>query len=163
MSASESAGPKRSAEERAEKVLRGPRLCRKSYRRGGPKHFFGTFLGTPFGAGTFRSTLFGTFPGRGFGTSLDGRHSRKSRIVAIHFRGFGRLENPNLLINKEVRPFFLRFAVSPLVFSLAITAFGRPEGYFSLAIRAFGAFGFIVPEYYYRLGNMDKRSLDSLI
>ena len=25
-----------------------------------PKRFFGTFLGTPFGAGTFRSTLFGS-------------------------------------------------------------------------------------------------------
>ena len=42
-----------------------------------PKHFFSTFLGTPFSAGTFRSTLFGTFPGQGFGTSLDGRQARK--------------------------------------------------------------------------------------
>ena len=46
---------------------------------------------------------------------------------------------------------------------LAITAFGGPEGYFSLAIIAFGAFGFIVPKYYYCLGEMDKRSLDYLI
>ena len=47
-----------------------------------PKHFFGTFLGTPFSAGTFRSTLFGTFPGRGFGTSLDGRQARKASSQA---------------------------------------------------------------------------------
>ena len=40
---------------------------------------------------------------------------------------------------------------------------GGPEGYFSLAIIAFGAFGFIVPKYHYRLGKTDKRSLDSLI
>ena len=32
-----------------------------------------------------------------------------------------------------------------------------------LAIIAFGAFAFIFPKYYYRLGRMDKRSLDSLI
>ena len=46
---------------------------------------------------------------------------------------------------------------------LAIIAFGGPEGYFSLAIIAFGAFEFIVPKYCYRSGKMDKRSLDSLI
>ena len=40
----------------------------------------------------------------------------------------------------------------------AITGCGGPEGYFSLAIIAFGAFGFIVSKYYYRLGRMDKRS-----
>ena len=39
----------------------------------------------------------------------------------------------------------------------AITAFGGPEGYFSLAIIAFGAFQFIAPKYYFRLGKMDKR------
>ena len=44
-----------------------------------PEHFFGTFLGTPLSAGTFRSTLFGTFPDRGFGTSLDGRQARNPR------------------------------------------------------------------------------------
>ena len=44
----------------------------------------------------------------------------------------------------------------PSVLPLAFTAFG-------LAILAFGAFGFIVAKYYYRLGNMEKRSLDSLI
>ena len=57
-------------------------------------------------------------------------------------------------LNKEVRPFFLgdnsiwRF---PSVSSLAITASGGPEGYFSLAITAFGAFELIVPKYYCRL------------
>ena len=69
-------------------------------------------------------------------------------------------------LNKEVRPFFLsdnRFGVFLLFLLLASTAFGGPEGYFSLAIKAFGAFGFVVPKYYYRLGKMDKRSLASLI
>ena len=69
-------------------------------------------------------------------------------------------------LNKEVRPFFLgdnRIWSFPLFLLFAITAFGGPESYFSLAIIAFGAFGFIVPKYHYRLGNMDKRSLDSLI
>ena len=53
-------------------------------------------------------------------------------------------------LNKEVRPFFLgetsiwRF---PLCLPLAITAFGGPESYFSLAIIAFGSFEFIVPKY----------------
>ena len=43
-----------------------------------------------------------------------------------------------------------------------ITAFGDPEGYFSLAIIAFGAFQFLVPKYYYRSGKSKIRSLDSL-
>ena len=51
----------------------------------------------------------------------------------------------------------------PLFLPLAITAFGGPEGYSRLALIAFGAFGFFVPKYYYRLGKMDKRSLDSFI
>ena len=62
-------------------------------------------------------------------------------------------------LNKEVRQFFLgdnlAFGVFPLFFPLAITAFGGPEGSFSLAIIAFGAFGFIVPKHYCRLGKMD--------
>ena len=37
----------------------------------------------------------------------------------------------------------------------AIPAFGGPEGYFSLAIIALGAFGFVVPKYCYRLGNIE--------
>ena len=36
-----------------------------------------------------------------------------------------------------------------------MTAFGDPEGYFSLAIIAFGAFEFILHKYYYRLGKTD--------
>ena len=68
-------------------------------------------------------------------------------------------------LNKEVWLFFLgdnsiwRF---PLLLPLAITAFGGANGYFCLAIRAFGAFGFICPKYLYRLGKNGKRSLDSL-
>ena len=42
-----------------------------------------------------------------------------------------------------------------MLLPLAITEFGGPEGYFNLAIIAFGAFGFIVRKYYYRLGKME--------
>ena len=41
--------------------------------------------------------------------------------------------------------------------------YGGPEGYFRLAIIAFGALKAIVPKYEYRSGKMDKRSLGSLI
>ena len=69
---SESAGPKRGAKESAEKVLRPSSLCiiciaYTEARR--PKHFFGTFLGTRFGAGTFQSTFSSLLSGRGFGWS----------------------------------------------------------------------------------------------
>ena len=47
--------------------------------------------------------------------------------------------------------------------ALAITAFGGPEGYFSLAIMAFGAFQFIVPKYYNRLGKTEFRESSLLI
>ena len=77
-STSESAGPKRGAEESAEKVLGVPSPILLLHRRGARSTFFGTFLGTSFRTGTFRSTLFGTFPGRGLGTSLDGRQDRNS-------------------------------------------------------------------------------------
>ena len=53
-------------------------------------------------------------------------------------------------LNKEVRPFslaILAFGVCPLFLPLAITAFAGPEGLFSLAMMAFGAFQFIVPKY----------------
>ena len=57
-------------------------------------------------------------------------------------------------LNKEARPFFLCdnsiCSFPPLFLSLAITAFGGSEGYFILAIIAFGAFEFIVLKYYYR-------------
>ena len=60
------------------------------------------------------------------------------------------LENPLTSLNKEVRPFFQSdnsiWRVFPLFLASAITAFGGPEGYFSLAITAFGAFQFIVPK-----------------
>ena len=55
------------------------------------------------------------------------------------------------------------FGVFPLFLPLAATAFGGPEGYVSLAIKAFGAIDFMLPKYYDRLGNMGERSLDSLI
>ena len=61
-------------------------------------------------------------------------------------------------LNKEVGPFSqatIAFGVVPLFLPLAITAFGGPEGYFSLAIIALGAFQFNVPKYYYRLGKME--------
>ena len=61
----------------------------------------------------------------------------------------------------------VRFGVSPLFLSLAITgkftAFGGSEGYFILAIIAFGAFEFIVPKYYYRLGKMESEESRLLI
>ena len=72
-SALESASPKRGAEESAEKVLRPSSLCISNTEVRRPKRFFGTFLGTPFGAGTFRSTFSALLSGRGFGTSVAGR------------------------------------------------------------------------------------------
>ena len=77
------------------------------------------------------------------------------------------LKNGLTSLNKEVRPFFLGdnriWSLLPLFLPLAITAFGGPEGYFSLAIIAFGAFQFIVPKYYYRLGNMEFKQSSLLI
>ena len=46
---------------------------------------------------------------------------------------------------------------------LAITAFGGLEGYSSLAIIAFGAFQFIVPKYFDRLGKMEFKESSLLI
>ena len=69
------------------------------------------------------------------------------------------LENPVTSLNEKVRPFFLSdnsIWTLPSAFPLAITAFGGPEGYFTLAIRAFGAFRCIVPKYYYRLGKWTR-------
>ena len=51
------------------------------------------------------------------------------------------------------------FGVFPLFLPLAITVFGGPEVSFRLAIMVFEAFGSMVPKYYYRLGKMDKKSL----
>ena len=45
------------AEESAEKMLQASSLCRISNEARSVQHFFGTFLGAPFGAGTFRSTF----------------------------------------------------------------------------------------------------------
>ena len=70
------------------------------------------------------------------------------------------------MVNKESRPFFLSdnsIWSFPSLSSLNDYSIGGPQGYFSLAIIAFGAFEFIVPKYSYRLGKMDKRGPDSLI
>ena len=57
----------------------------------------------------------------------------------------------------------IAFGVFPLFLPLAITAFGGPEGYLSLAIIVFGASEFIVPTCYDRLGKKEIQSLDSLV
>ena len=52
-------------------------------------------------------------------------------------------------LNKESRAFFLgdnSIWSFPSFLPLAITAFGVHEGYFSLALIAFGAFQFVVPK-----------------
>ena len=72
-SALESAGPKRGADESAEKVLHPSSLCIAYTEARRPEHFFSTFLGTPFGAVTFQSTFSALLSGRGFGTSVAGR------------------------------------------------------------------------------------------
>ena len=53
----------------------------------------------------------------------------------------------------------IAFEVCPLyqILPLAITAFGGSDGYFSLAIMAFGAFEVVVPKYQYRLGKMESK------
>ena len=73
-----SAGPKRRAEESAEKVLRAPCLCRGSRGDGTPSTFSALSSAPRFGP-ALPKHFFGTLPGRGFGTSLDGRHDRKAR------------------------------------------------------------------------------------
>ena len=67
----------RGAEESADKALRPSSLCRSNNEAQTPKRFFGTFLGTPFGAGSFRSTFLALLLGRGFGTSVAGRQDCK--------------------------------------------------------------------------------------
>ena len=57
----------------------------------------------------------------------------------------------------------MAIGVIPLFLLLAITAFGGPEGLFSLAIIAFGAFEFIVPKYECRLGKMEFKESSLLI
>ena len=57
----------------------------------------------------------------------------------------------------------MAFAVFPLFLPLATTAFGGPEGYFGLAIIEFGAFQFVVPKYYCRLGKREFEESGLLI
>ena len=68
-------------------------------------------------------------------------------------------------LNKESKPFFQGSSMwsFPSFLPLAITTFGGPEACFSLAIIELGAFEFIVPKYYYRLGEIELTSLDSII
>ena len=73
------------------------------------------------------------------------------------------LKTPNLLSKGHVSKATIEHCSVPSVSSLAITAFGGPEGYFSLAIKAFEAFELTVPKYLHRLGKRVKRSLASLI
>ena len=60
-SASESAGPKRGAEESAQKVFLVAAPVLLLQKPGTRSTFFSTFLGTPFWAGTFRSTFSAVF------------------------------------------------------------------------------------------------------
>ena len=64
----------------------GKVLCRGSIGDRTQSTFLGTFLGTPFRTGTFRSTFFGTFLVRGLCTSSDGRQDCNHR-VQFHVRG----------------------------------------------------------------------------
>ena len=52
----------------------------------GRSTFFGTFLGTPFGAGTFRSTFSALLSGRGFGSKSGGQ---KQNTVFLNDQPFG--------------------------------------------------------------------------
>ena len=58
---------------------------------------------------------------------------------------------------------FLVLDVFPLFLPSAITAFGGPEGSFSLGIIAFVAFELIVPKYYCRLGKREMEESRLLI
>ena len=83
-------------------------------------------------------------------------------------QGFGRDFYSQTLtsLNKEVRPIFLSdnsIWSLPLFLPFAITAFGAPGGFFSLAIIAFGAFEFIVPKYYCRSGKREMKESRLLI
>ena len=52
----------------------------------------------------------------------------------------------------------------PSVFCFVLPQhFGGPEGYFSLAIIAFGAFQLLVPKYCYRLAKMELKESSLLI
>ena len=177
-------GPENAGRVRKEYPRAGPQKSRKSAPRSPNRvrkesktwllDSFRTLLGLQ-GAlfrdfwGPARRTLFGLF-----------RDSRAQRaretlcgagpIAKIHIQTPLHQERPSLKtltsLNKEVRPFFLgdnSIWSFPSVSSLSDYSIWRSWKLFSLAIIAFGAFGFSVPKYYYRLGNMDRRSLDSLI
>ena len=81
-SASESAGVKRGAKESAEKSASGC-SCRGSTDDGTQSTFFGTFPGTPFHAGTFRSTFSALFLAWGFGNSLDAKRKKPTQNPEI--------------------------------------------------------------------------------
>ena len=70
-------------------------------------------------------------------------------------------------LTKEVRPFFQSdnsiWSFHSFSSLSDYSIYGGPASYFCLAIIALGAFEFIVPKCYSRLGKMDKRSLGSFI
>ena len=66
------------------KALRAPRLCRGSIGDGTPEHFSRHFPRHPVSDRHF----LGTFPGRGFGTSLEGRQDRKICLCFLNFMRF---------------------------------------------------------------------------
>ena len=69
-------------------------------------------------------------------------------------------------LKKESRPFFLgddSIWSLPSVSSLSDCSIWRSGAYFRLAMIAFGAFQFIVPKYYYRLGKMEVKESRLLI
>ena len=81
------------------------------------------------------------------------------RLSKVHASFMRDLQNP---LPIQAAPW--KIGSFPSVSSLSDYSIWRSWiGYFGLAIIAFGAFGFKFPKYYYRLGQMDKRSLDSLI
>ena len=65
------------------------------------------------------------------------------------------------LAKEESRPFFLGdksiWSFPSWLFPLAIAVLEGPEGYCSRVIIAFGAFEFIVPQYYNRIGKMKMK------
>ena len=73
-------------------MLQASSLCNSSNEARSLKHVFGTFLGTPSGAGTFRSTSSALLSGRGFRTSVAGRQDCNVRPFAVETVGFFYME-----------------------------------------------------------------------
>ena len=71
------------------KVLRASSFCRSSNEARGLKHFFGTWLYTPLGAGTFRGTFPALLSAWSFNTSVAGRQDCKPWLVVMGMRWTG--------------------------------------------------------------------------